>query len=182
MFLTFDDVPHPTITPWVLELLKLHDAKATFFCIGNNVVKYPDVFERILQEGHAVGNHTYHHLNGWKTQKKAYITDVENAASLIVSNLFRPPYGRIKSSQVRGIKEAMNHQNAQVIMWDVLSADFDKSLTPKQCIANVMNHVVAGSIVVFHDSEKAERNLREALPQVITGLLNTGYKFRKIVM
>ncbi len=182
VFLTFDDGPHPTVTPWVLELLKLHNAKATFFCIGNNVAKYPDVFERILQEGHAVGNHTYHHLNGWQTQKEAYLNDVENAASLITSNLFRPPYGRIKLSQARALNEVMNNQNVKVIMWDGLSADFDKSSTPDQCKRNVLNHVVPGSIIVFHDSEKAEKNLRGALPEVITSLLNAGYEFRKIVM
>src|SRR6187551_2187086 len=127
VYLTFDDGPHPTITPWVLEQLKEYNAKATFFCIGNNVEKYPDVYQKILDEGHAVGNHTYHHLNGWKTDDKKYIEDVSLAARIIKSNLFRPPYGRIKNRQAKKINDALETSKGRIIMWDVLSADFDSS-------------------------------------------------------
>jgi peptidoglycan-N-acetylglucosamine deacetylase len=170
VYLTFDDGPHPTITPWVLEQLKEYNAKATFFCIGNNIEKYPDVYQKILDEGHAVGNHTYHHLNGWKTDDKKYIEDVSQAGRIIKSNLFRPPYGRIKNSQAKKINDALETTKARIIMWDVLSADFDSSFSPDQCLNHVLENVSAGSILVFHDSEKAYDNLRFALPQTIRAL------------
>ena len=130
VYLTFDDGPHPTITPWVLDQLKQFGAEATFFCIGNNVEKYPDVYQKVLDEEHAIGNHTYHHLNGWKTDDNKYINDVSAAAQLIQSNLFRPPHGRIRSSQAKRIPGAMKKDHVRIIMWDVLSADFDYSFYP----------------------------------------------------
>jgi len=180
VFLTFDDGPHPTITPWVLDQLKHYNAKATFFCIGNNVEKHPDVYRKILDEGHATGNHSYHHLNGWKTDDKNYIDDVSKAAQIIKSNLFRPPYGRIKNSQAKKIAGALQTNNQQIIMWDVLSADFDSSFSAGQCLNNVIENVSAGSIIVFHDSEKAFHNLKYALPKTLEHLNKEGFVFKKI--
>jgi peptidoglycan-N-acetylglucosamine deacetylase len=170
VYLTFDDGPHPTITPWVLEQLKEYNAKATFFCIGNNIEKCPDVYQKVLNEGHAVGNHTYHHLNGWKTDDKKYIEDVSHAAGIIKSNLFRPPYGRIKNSQAKKINDALKTNEGRIIMWDVLSADFDLSFSPDQCLNHVLENVSSGSILVFHDSEKAYNNLRYILPETLKAL------------
>ena len=181
VYLTFDDGPHPTITPWVLDLLHQYDAKATFFCIGDNVQKYGDVYQRILEEKHAIGNHTFHHLNGWKTKPEQYLADVAKAAELIDSNLFRPPYGKIKGTQARHLKNVMN-PSAKVIMWDVLSADFDVKITPEQCIDNVLKNVRPGSIVVFHDSKKAFPNLEKTLPVTLTHLKEDGYRFEKILI
>jgi peptidoglycan/xylan/chitin deacetylase (PgdA/CDA1 family) len=180
VYLTFDDGPHPTITPWVLDQLKQFNAKATFFCIGNNVEKYPDVYQKVLDEKHAIGNHTYHHLNGWKTDDNKYINDVSAAAQLIQSNLFRPPHGRIRSSQAKRIPGAMKKDDVRIIMWDVLSADFDSSFSPEQCLNNVLENVSPGSIIVFHDSEKAFNNLKYALPKTLESLKEAGFNFRRI--
>jgi peptidoglycan-N-acetylglucosamine deacetylase len=180
VYLTFDDGPHPTITPWVLDLLKEFDAKATFFCIGNNVERYPDVFQEIINEGHAIGNHTYHHLNGWKTSDEKYIADIAQAVQIIKSNLFRPPYGRIKNSQAKRIASALQTSNEKIIMWDVLSADFDSTFSPEQCLKHVLDNSVSGSIIVFHDSEKAFNNLKYALPRTLRSLKEEGFNFKKI--
>ncbi len=134
VYLTFDDGPHPQLTPWVLDELEKYGAKATFFCVGNNVRKYGDVYRRILDQGHAVGNHTHTHVNGWKTETTVYLKDVADAAAFISSPLFRPPYGRIKKRQAKGIAAAVKHQQAKIIMWDVLSADFDQSITGDECL------------------------------------------------
>ncbi|HEX6333789.1 MAG TPA: polysaccharide deacetylase family protein [Flavisolibacter sp.] len=182
VYLTFDDGPHPRITPWVLDVLRDHDAKATFFCIGNNVAQFPEVYRRILDEGHATGNHTYDHCNGWKTPTDVYLRSTREAARLIDSNLFRPPYGRIRSAQAAGIAEAMGHRAAKVIMWDVLSADFDSSFSPQQCLKHVLDNVHSGSIVVFHDSEKAARNLEFILPEILKSLKERGYICRPMEM
>lgn len=180
VYLTFDDGPHPNITPWVLDELNKYNAQASFFCIGKNVQDYPDVYRRILEEGHSVGNHTYQHLNGWKTKDKKYLEDVTKAAELISSNLFRPPYGRIRTSQAKRIRETLRHYNSKIVMWDVLSADFDSSFSPAQCLNNVLENVVAGSIIVFHDSEKAYNNLKYALPGTLRSLKEEGFIFKKI--
>lgn len=180
VYLTFDDGPHPTITPWVLDHLKRFDAKASFFCIGNNVHKHPDVYQKILDDGHAIGNHTYHHLNGRKMDDKKYLDDIAAATQLIESNLFRPPYGRIKNSQAKRISGALRTNDAHIIMWDVLSADFDSSFSPEQCLRNVLDNVSAGSIIVFHDSEKAFDNLKFVLPATLKSLKEEGFIFRKI--
>jgi peptidoglycan-N-acetylglucosamine deacetylase len=176
VYLTFDDGPHPTETGFVLEELRRHQAKGSFFCIGDNVRKYPDVYQSILDEGHTTANHSYNHLNGWKTETTAYITNVQQAATLIDSKLFRPPYGRITRKQVRKLK----HLGYQTIMWSVISADFDQNISPQQCVNNVMKHVKAGSIIVFHDSDKASKNLRVALPEVLSKLCGLGYHFASI--
>ena len=180
VYLTFDDGPDPVVTPWVLQELKKYDAPATFFCIGENVQLHPDVYRQLLTENHAVGNHTFHHFNGWNTNKEIYINDVVKAAAFIDSNLFRPPYGRIRSAQAKEIPVALGKSDAQIIMWDVLSADFDPAFTPEQCLANVIDNVSAGSIIVFHDSEKAFPNLRYALPVVLEFLKKEGYILKKI--
>jgi peptidoglycan/xylan/chitin deacetylase (PgdA/CDA1 family) len=182
VYLTFDDGPHPTVTPWVLAELKKYGAKATFFCIGNNVVQYPDVYRQTLKEGHAVGNHTQQHMNGWKTSTDKYLCDVTAATEVIATSLFRPPYGRITSAQAKGLAKAMKDKNAKVIMWDVLSADFDRSISPEQCVQNVLKNVSPGSVIVFHDSEKAFVNLEAGLPEVLKTLEREGYRFEKIVI
>lgn len=180
IYLSFDDGPHPEITLFVLEELNKYNAKATFFCLGNNVSLYPNVYRQIVNEGHAVGNHTYDHPNGWETSTSNYLQNIEQAAKYIQSNLFRPPYGRIKGQQAKGVKKAMNDETTSIIMWDVLSADFDPEFSPRQCLQNVISKSSNGSIVVFHDSEKAFPNLKYSLPEAIKILTDQGYQFKQI--
>ncbi len=164
VYLTFDDGPHQSITPFVLDVLKEHNAKATFFCIGKNVEEHPLIYERILAEGHTTGNHTHNHLNGWKTLNEDYISNINKASTYISSKLFRPPYGRIKQKQATLLQ---NENGYNVYMWSVLSADFDRSISPEQCLKNVTKNIRPGSIVVFHDSEKAWDRMKYALPKVL---------------
>lgn len=178
IFLTFDDGPHVTVTNFVLDELKKFNAKATFFCIGNNVVKYPEVYCRIIDEGHAVGNHTQQHLNGFTTQDKLYVDDVVEASKYIDSNLFRPPYGRIKAFQAKVLTQLKKPY--KIIMWTLLSGDFDKSITPQRCLENVVFKICNGAIVVFHDSEKASERMMFALPKVLETLSKKGYSFEKL--
>ncbi len=178
VYLSFDDGPHPEITPFVLAELQKVNAKATFFCIGDNVEKYPAVYDQILREGHRTGNHTFNHLNGWNTSDETYIENIEKARQWIHSDLFRPPYGKIKRAQIKLIRNKW--QRSRIIMWDVLSADFDINLTAEQCINNVLSNVKQGSIIVFHDSEKAFPRLRQALPVVLENLRNRGFNFETI--
>jgi peptidoglycan-N-acetylglucosamine deacetylase len=175
IYLSFDDGPHPVATPFVLDELDKYGAKATFFCIGKNVVENPDIYKRIIREGHATGNHTQHHLNGWKTGDETYINDVNEASNYIDSRLFRPPYGRIRSSQARKIRE-----QSSIIMWSVLSGDFDRSISPQKCLDNVTRHSQPGSIVVFHDSEKAFSLLQHVLPETLKFFSAKGYRFEKL--
>ena len=179
IYLSFDDGPHPTATPFVLATLKNYDAKATFFCIGNNVLKHPNIYESILQEGHQVGNHTYDHLNGWKTEANHYIDNIQDAANLIDSNLFRPPYGRITQQQIRRLTNSTQLPN-KIIMWDVLSADFDVQLKGEDCARNVIKHTQPGSIIVFHDSQKAWDRMSIALPMVLDYFSKQGFRFECI--
>ena len=165
VYLTFDDGPHPQATPFVLEQLRKYDAKGTFFCIGKNVVEHPEIYQQLLQEGHAVGNHTHNHLNGWKTSTSKYLENIQEAGRYINSALFRPPYGRITPFQVNAIKK--QRPNTQIIMWDVLSADFDTAITGEACVQNVVFKAKPGSIIVFHDSAKAWDRLSYALPRVL---------------
>lgn len=180
VYLTFDDGPHPTITPWVLDELKKHNAQASFFCIGNNVQKFQEIYQRILDEGHAVGNHTHTHLNGWKTQDKKYLEDISKAAEFIQSKLFRPPYGKIKISQAKQVAATLKIGDAKIIMWDILSADFDSSFSPQQCLQHVIQNTTAGSIIVLHDSEKAFCNLNYLLPKLLKHLADKKYMLKKI--
>jgi peptidoglycan-N-acetylglucosamine deacetylase len=174
IYLSFDDGPHPIATSFVLDELKKHNAKATFFCIGKNVVTYPAIYKRILDDGHRVGNHTQHHLNGWKTNTHNYIEDITTAAEHIESNLFRPPYGRIKKAQAKRLKEY------KIVMWDVLSGDFDEAVEKEKCLSNVKSKTTAGSIVVFHDSEKAWEKMSYTLPRILEHFSHSGYVFRAI--
>lgn len=180
IYLTFDDGPHPQATPFVLALLKRYNATATFFCIGKNVIAEPGIYQQILNNGHKVGNHTYNHLNGWKTGNETYMKDVALAAQHIDSNLFRPPYGRITSFQARNLRSVMQGKEPKVIMWDVLSGDFDMDITNERCLSNVILSAVPGSIIVFHDSQKAFLKLQYVLPRVLEFFAKKGYAFRAI--
>ncbi|MBK6389611.1 MAG: polysaccharide deacetylase family protein [Saprospiraceae bacterium] len=172
IFLTFDDGPIPEVTPWVLEELARYKAKATFFCVGNNVRQHPDIFQKIIDQGHSVGNHTFNHLNGWQTDHLPYFHDVRHCANLVLSSLFRPPFGRLKPAQIQFLQ-----RHYRIIMWDVLSGDFDQEITKEQCLRNVIDNTVEGSIVVFHDSIKAKKNLSYALPKVLDYFSRLGYTF-----
>ena len=175
IYLTFDDGPHPVATPFVLDQLKKYNAKATFFCIGKNVMAHPDIYKRIREEGHAIGNHTQHHLNGWRTNNENYLKDIRQAEKYIEPGLFRPPYGKIKSSQA---KEIRSHY--KIIMWSVLSGDFDQAITKEKCLKNVIDYARPGSIIVFHDSEKAFPLLQYALPGALEFFKRKGYRMEKL--
>jgi peptidoglycan/xylan/chitin deacetylase (PgdA/CDA1 family) len=181
IYISFDDGPHPEATPFVLAALKKFNAKATFFCIGNNVLKHPNVYESILQQGHQVGNHTYDHLNGWKTETPTYIENIKDATNLIESNLFRPPYGRITRKQIKNIKSDSKCPQ-HIIMWDVLSGDFDLKLTGEDCAKNVIKNTQPGSIIVFHDSQKSWERMSVALPIVLAYFSNLGYRMEALPM
>ena len=178
MYLTFDDGPHETATPFVLDQLKQYNAKATFFCIGKNVAAHQEIYQRILKEGHSVGNHTYNHINGWKVSDEVYLEEIQQTKELIKSNLFRPPYGRIKRSQLKKLQTP--NSKIQIIMWDVLSGDFDTNLTPEACLGYVLYHTKPGSIIVFHDSTKAMERMQYALPKVLEHFSKEGYVFKGI--
>ncbi len=181
VYLTFDDGPVPEVTPWVLDLLASRGIKATFFCIGDNIRKHPDIFQRILAEGHAVGNHTFHHLNGWKTDAATYIANIEACDASIGTHLpngtplFRPPYGKITRRQKKWVLQ----QGKQIVMWDILTADFDATVPPEQCLFNATHKVEAGSILIFHDSVKAWKNLEYALPLALDRIKAKGLGFAK---
>lgn len=172
VYLTFDDGPIPEVTPFVLEQLHKYQAKATFFCIGDNVRKNKELFEQILNKGHAVGNHTFNHLNGWNTPADEYVKNVFKCDDHFKTRLFRPPYGRLTTAQIRTLKT-----HFEIIMWDVLSGDFDQGLSAEKCLQNVLRNTGNGSIIVFHDSLKAAEKLREVLPQAIATLASRGFKF-----
>ncbi|ARN78275.1 polysaccharide deacetylase family protein [Nonlabens spongiae] len=163
IYLTFDDGPTPIVTDKVLEILRDYGVKATFFCIGDCVKRHPDIYQRLLDQGHRVGNHTFNHLNAWKTSWQEYLDNTGQAAQLISSNLFRPPYGKITSSVVKKLKS----KGYKVVMWDVLSGDFDTSRSASSCLENLKKNTRNGSIVVFHDSEKAQERLLEILPEYL---------------
>ena len=179
LYLSFDDGPHPEATPFVLEQLSNFDAKASFFCIGKNVQLHPEIYDAIGAAGHVVGNHTQHHMNGWKNNTENYIADIQEATKLIDSNLFRPPYGRISFSQIKALRLHPSLPQ-QIVMWDVLSGDFDTTISGDQCAQNVIQHAGPGSIVVFHDSEKAMDRLRIALPKVLAHFSKLGYQFEAL--
>ncbi|MBK0380350.1 polysaccharide deacetylase family protein [Mucilaginibacter segetis] len=175
IYLTFDDGPIPIVTPFVLNILKQYNAKATFFCIGDNITKHPDIFTQVKNEGHAIGNHTFNHLKGWDTDNNTYLQNFLKADDLTQSPLFRPPYGRIKKAQIKLLKQA--RPQLKIIMWNVLSGDFDTHLTPDACLKNVIKHTREGSIVVFHDSLKAYPRLLYTLPLALDYWSKKGYSF-----
>jgi peptidoglycan/xylan/chitin deacetylase (PgdA/CDA1 family) len=177
VYLTFDDGPTPEITAWVLNQLKEFNAKATFFCIGDNIRKYPEIFDSIIINGHTIGNHTFSHYNGWKTKTSDYIENVLLCKEAIRkqttdnTQLFRPPYGKIRKSQANIIRK----EGYKIIMWDVLSGDFDGRISPEKCLQNVTKNTRPGSIIVFHDSEKSHKNLVFTLPKFLTFLKQNNY-------
>jgi peptidoglycan-N-acetylglucosamine deacetylase len=181
IYLTFDDGPTPEITNWVLEELQKNNIKASFFCIGSNIQNQPELFQKIIQEGHKIGNHTFNHLNGWNTTTEAYIENTKLCEQTIApfrtedsgTKIFRPPYGKIKLAQAKIIRQL----GYKIIMWDVLSADFDQTITAEQCLDNVLSNVKSGSVIVFHDSIKASKNLKFALPKVLEYLIEKGFVF-----
>jgi len=176
LYLTFDDGPIPEVTPSVLAILRRYKAKATFFCVGDNVNKHPEVFEQVLTEGHTIGNHTFHHLNGWATRAEDYLQNISACAERVRSRLFRPPYGKIKPQQA----EWLFKNEYKIVMWDVLSGDFDTQITGERCLQNIINHAAEGSVVVFHDSQKAADRVLYALPRVLEHYAAQGYRFAAI--
>lgn len=178
IFLTFDDGPIPIVTPFVLNILKKYDAKATFFCIGENVQKHPDIFDEVKQAGHTIGNHTYNHLRGWDTEDQVYLQNYLKANEVLDTPLFRPPYGRIKRSQIKLLQQA--RPDIQIIMWDVLSGDFDLGLKRQEALNNVLKNTTDGSIVLFHDSLKAYYKMEYALPKTLEHFSKLGYTFKAL--
>lgn len=181
VYLTFDDGPTPVITEWTLAQLKRYNAKATFFCIGDNIRKFPEIFQKVIDDDHSIGNHTFNHLNGWKTPNENYVNNVtlchqQMTESRLHTNLFRPPYGKIKPSQ----SKILQKQGYKIIMWDVISYDFDATITPEKCLENVLKNVQFGSIIVFHDSKKGFKNLEFVLPKTLQFLNEKGYVCEKL--
>ncbi|WP_396193843.1 polysaccharide deacetylase family protein [Flavobacterium sp.] len=184
VYLTFDDGPIPEITEWVLQQLKAYNAKATFFCIGDNIQKHPEIFQMIIEEKHAIGNHTFNHVKGWETTLEDYIKNTDKCAETIANfkfqtpspKLFRPPYGKIKPSQAKSLRQS----GYTIIMWDVISMDFNPNTSPEKCLENVLKNVESGSIIVFHDSIKAWQNLQYALPKTLEFLKKNEFVCEKI--
>jgi peptidoglycan/xylan/chitin deacetylase (PgdA/CDA1 family) len=172
VFLTFDDGPTPQVTEQTLDLLKAHNAKATFFCLGKNVEAHPDLYQRLHDDGHTVGNHTYDHPNGRKTEHFTYLRSVAKGKKHIQSSYFRPPYGQITRAQINALKKQY-----RIVMWDIITGDFDQKIDEEQCVRNVLNNVKRGSIIVFHDSVKAAPRMLPALKQVLEALSARGYSF-----
>ena len=175
VYLTFDDGPHPQITEQVLDILDQYNAQATFFCVGDNVRKYPKIYQQIITRGHKTGIHTFHHLNGWRSANTKYLQDVEEAAKLIDSNLFRPPYGKISPYQIFRLKKKY-----RIIMWTVLTYDFSKAISPQVCLQNSLLGLKAGYIVVFHDSEKSKKNMQFALPRFLEQSQKMGFNLKSL--
>ena len=182
IYLTFDDGPIPGVTEFVLDELDKAGAKATFFCVGENILKHPQVFNDVVNRGHKIGNHTFNHIKGWQVENEVYFdnilkckNEIEATIPGLNTNLFRPPYGRIKGSQGKYLL-----QDYKIIMWDVLTCDYDKLLKPEKCLTNSIKATASGSIVVFHDSIKAEKNLQYVLPRYLSHFKDKGYKFESL--
>ncbi|MDR0509568.1 MAG: polysaccharide deacetylase family protein [Rikenellaceae bacterium] len=176
VFLTFDDGPTPGVTEWALEQLAKYDARATFFCLGKNAELYPDLLRRIVEAGHKIGNHTYSHQKGWGMSNERYVEDVDFANQTLRTELFRPPYGQIKPLQAK----ILTGRCYKIVLWDVLSRDYSRYVSPRSCLRNVTKHVRAGSVVVFHDSAKSFRNLRYALPRTLEHIRKMGLRCETI--
>ena len=175
VYLTFDDGPIPEVTPWVLETLAAYNAKATFFCVGENVSNYPEIYKQILDAGHRTGNHSFHHIKAWNTPKRSYLKDVSMANELIDSRLFRPPHGQLTLALIQALRK-----NFSIVLWSVLAYDFDQSLTPERCLAILIRYTRPGAIIVFHDSLKAEPRMKYALPKFLEHLHSKGFVFRSL--
>ncbi|MDR1172955.1 MAG: polysaccharide deacetylase family protein [Bacteroidales bacterium] len=175
LYLTFDDGPTPGVTSKVLDILQEYGAKASFFVCGEKVESHPDLFHRICDEGHAIGNHTYSHLNGWKTATSHYIADVERARSTVQSNLFRPPYGKLTLRQYRYLRK-----HYRIVVWDVMCGDYDLAVSPQSCYERIRRYAVPGSVVVFHDSEKTANRSPCLLEQTLVHFGEKGYRFKKL--
>lgn len=175
VFLTFDDGPTPGVTEWILATLAKYNAKATFFVLGKNAELYPDLYQKILDAGHKVGNHTYSHQKGWGMPIERYLEDVDFAGDVIHSELFRPPYARVTPSQMRAVAKRY-----KIVMWNIVSRDYNRSLSRESCLRNVVKHLTAGSIVVFHDSEKSFKNMSYALPRTLQRIEELGLKCKII--
>lgn len=183
LYLTFDDGPIPEVTPWVLEQLANYDARATFFAVGENLVKHRDVAEQVLAQGHRLENHTHHHLRGWETSLQRYLNNVAQCQQELdklkavkeQQRLFRPPYGRITSRQAAALRP-----HYELVMWDVLTNDYDRSLSPEKCLRETIRSTQSGSIIVFHDSLKAQRNMLYALPRFLDHFTAQGYTFQTL--
>jgi len=175
IYLTFDDGPIPEVTPWVLEKLSSFEAHATFFCVGENVKKHSDIYKQLLEAGHHTGNHSFHHIKAWNTKKEFYLNDVDQAHEVIDSRLFRPPHGQLTIPLIRALRK-----NFSIVMWSLLSYDFDQSVTQEKCLEILLKHTKAGDIVVFHDSLKAESRLKYALPKFLNHFHSKGFVFRSL--
>ncbi len=175
VYLTFDDGPMQGTTPWILDELDKYKAKATFFCIGKNVKQNPEIFQKIIKHGHVVGNHTFDHLNGWKTTTSDYIKNVEKCSEFVSSGLFRPPYGRLKLSQMKYLRKKYH-----IIMWDVLSRDYDQNISGKQCLKNVLDDAESGSIILLHDNFKSEKSMKYVLPGILKHFSDIGFCFKSL--
>lgn len=175
IYLTFDDGPIPEITEWVLDVLDKYNIKATFFCVGDNVRKYPHIYQEIVDRGHKTGNHTFNHLQGIRSWTRKYLQNTEKASELIKSELFRPPHGHMRIPQFWALRKKY-----QIVLWDVVTRDYSKRQTPEQVLDNVKGYARNGSIIVFHDSLKAEKNMKYALPRAIEWLLEQGYVFKTL--
>jgi len=177
LYLSFDDGPHPTITPYVLQLLKQYNAKATFFCIGENVQKYPEIYQQLINEGHVTGNHTQNHLNGWKTDDRTYVQNIYEAEKFISSDLFRPPYGRITKSQIKLLKK--ERPAMKIAMWNILAGDWVPELKPELCFERIKRKISKDDIIVFHDTDKAFERLEYTLPKTLQYFTEMGFSFEK---
>jgi len=175
IYLTFDDGPIPDVTPQVLNILKKHNIKATFFCVGENIVKHPEIYQQVMSAGHRIGNHTYNHISGWKTPTPVYLENIEKCHRYTQTNLFRPPYGRCTLTQFKELRKKY-----KIIMWDVITYDFDMGVSAEQCYKNAIDHTTNGSIVVFHDNIKAIPRLLHALPKAIEHWLAQGFEFKTL--
>ena len=173
VYLTFDDGPIPEVTPWVLDTLDRFGVKATFFMVGDNVRKHPDIYQMVVDRGHRIGNHTFNHIQGWRYWTKNYLANVAKAAEYIPSDLFRPPHGHMRIPQT-----LLLQRKYRVIMWDVVTRDYSPHMTPEGVLQVVKRYTRTGSVIVFHDSLKSERNMRVAMPQAVEWLLAQGYTFK----